>query len=160
LVFRPVYYTLRLDAEWAMLDWMRLFGSIGIGTSFPAEQKDDNNRAIATYDNSTDEIVSGSGAVSASQLALSYTATKIPIDIGIKFTPPRGRFLPFALVGVGVSWHQFQFDKSALSLIQQQNQGGGCPATYDLDTGSQLCILDADLGSEGIMSGCSVRTWD
>jgi opacity protein-like surface antigen len=48
------------------------------------------------------------------------------VDFGVKFIPQTGRFLPYALLGVGFSWRQLTFEN--------ENLGFAYTATYGKDS--------------------------
>lgn len=127
LVFRPTFYHLRLEAEMPLWPWIRLFGSLSFGTTI-AEQ-------FLTEDNHLTGIFDPGGTqqgyrLQATQVDLNYSALRIPIGFGVKVAPDTGRFVPYALAGLGISWQKYSPDDATIGVLRELPESGTCPPPF------------------------------
>ncbi|MBN2498088.1 MAG: hypothetical protein JXR96_26090 [Deltaproteobacteria bacterium] len=154
LVFRPFMYSLRLDGEMPVLPWLRVFGSLGVGTSFAAHQQKDDNHLAAVYDAEDDEKIAWD--LQAAQTQIDYAALRLPVELGVKVTPATGRFLPFALLGLGVAWQRYDLSSSRLVLFSERRESDDVqrcvpPFAASAESGG-FCALDLEMQPRGDVS--------
>ena len=153
LVLRPAFYHLRLEAEMPLWPWIRLFGSLSFGTTIAEE--------FLTEDNHLTGIFDPGGAqqgyrLQATQVALHYSALRIPVGFGVKVAPDTGRFIPYALAGLGISWQKYTFDDAAIDMLRETQSDGTCappfqPYTPPGETNPFCEIRDQEIAPEGDM---------
>lgn len=140
MVFRPDYIGARLDVDLAIWKWIRAFASLGASFSVNAQEHQETNDIAVIYGSGQDPTsywTQGSG------FSVDYTSMRIPLVLGIKAIPQRGRFLPFALVGIGASYISFNPSDGNLDVFREQ-QSGSCAEPFQPETSGKLdvCILD------------------
>ncbi len=148
VVMRPAYLGFRLDAELPIWKWIRVFGALGAGFSLEAESFHETNDLILFYEggqNPTDHLLQ------ASALSVKYDSFRIPFHAGIKAVPATGRFLPYALIALGLSYQRFKVGSANLDLAHEQrgdeNETIDCrpplaSSTLEANRDIKLCILD------------------
>lgn len=148
VVMRPAYFGFRLDAELPIWKWIRVFSSLGAGFSLVAESFHETNDLILFYEggqNPTDYLLQ------TSALSVDYDSFRIPFHAGIKAVPSSGRFLPYALIGLGISYQRFKVGSANLDLAHEQrgdpDDPVACrppltPSTSKANENIKLCILD------------------
>ncbi len=117
VVMRPAYFGFRLDAELPVWKWIRVFGALGAGFSLEAESFHETNDLVWFYEggqNPTDYLLQ------VSALSVSYESFRIPFLAGIKAVPASGRFLPYALIGLGFSYQRYKVRSANLDLAHEQ----------------------------------------
>ena len=128
LVFRPTFYHLRVDAELPLWPWIRLFGSLSVGTTINETFMTEDNHTTGVFlDGSTDQV---GYRLQAAQVSLDYSALRIPIGFGIKFAPDTGRFVPYALAGLGVSWQKYSFEDATIGVLREHNEDQTCSPPF------------------------------
>jgi hypothetical protein len=100
LYFMPGYARLRLDAEYPLWKFIRLFASAGYDFTVAQQMRLQDKHYGLVYDASTGTQLGDRASINTT--TLDYRATRIPFDLGAKFVPETGRFLPFGIVGLGV----------------------------------------------------------
>jgi len=152
IYLNPSFLSLRLDVEYPLWKWIRLFGSTGYQTTI-AEQLRMQGKRQAYFFNSAYSLIQQ--VVDVNTTTLDYSVQKIPLDIGIKFVPETGRFLPFALIGIGISWQQFSLGNEQLGFAQQYNPQPqqGCPPPYVSQggiCGYNVTAIPKNISSSGV----------
>jgi hypothetical protein len=144
LFFRPAQLALRIDAEYPLWRFVRLFASTGYQTTVAEQLRLQDKHYGLVYDAKTSAQIGD--RLNVNTTTLDYTATKIPFDVGVKLVPETGRFLPFVLAGVGVSWQKYAFGTEKLGLLADQGEGSACAAPYAATTvdGKARCKLEID----------------
>lgn len=151
VIFRPEYMGFRLEAELPVWRWVRVFASIGVGFTINAEEHQATNDLTLIYEdgeNPTGFQAQGTG------FSVDFDSMRVPIHLGVKFAPETGRFLPYALLGIGVSYLSFDPGAGSLELWREAPETG-CEDPYTPHQSGELdlCILrDARLEPEGTIS--------
>jgi opacity protein-like surface antigen len=128
LVFRPTFYHLRVEAELPLWPWIRLFGSFSVGTTINETFMTEDNHTTGIFlDGGTDQV---GYRLQAAQVSLNFSALRIPVGLGIKFAPDTGRFLPYALAGLGVSWQKYSFDNATIGVLREHNEDQTCSPPF------------------------------
>jgi hypothetical protein len=94
--------------------------------------------------------------VQANLMTVDYSALRIPVNVGIKLIPQSGRFLPYALAGVGISWQGYTFSSGDANAIREPLPDGSCPPPFkppaeNLDL-PQCVIENIQMDPEGDVS--------
>jgi hypothetical protein len=121
---RPPMLQFRIDAEFPVWKYLRVFVDTGFGMSL-AEKLQLQTKGVVRVD--TDGVDANMLWTSEARTTdLSYTAMRVPIDVGVKFVADTGRFLPFAVLGVGFSWQRYSFDNEQMgvSIIDYKSGDG------------------------------------
>jgi len=151
LVMRPTFYHLRLEAEMPLWPWIRLFGSLSFGTSIAEEFLTEDNHLTGIFD---DGGAQQGYRLQATQVSLNYSALRIPLGFGVKVAPDTGRFIPYALAGLGVSWQNYTFEDATVGVLRETLSDGTCPPPFQPYTPpgqtSPFCeIRDQKMSPEG-----------
>jgi hypothetical protein len=151
LVLRPQRYALRIDAELPIWRWLRAFGSLGADYSFSTVGQKDSSQFAQVFEVGADDPAAY--LLQAVAANYDYDALRLPLHLGIKAVPATGRFLPYALVGLGFSWNRFGFSGSRavfFSEAREEGQQRQCQAPYgDHPENGELCSLALDMRPEG-----------
>lgn len=141
--FLPSFFHIDLDATYMLRQW---FG-IGLSTGFALsiDEAHDSLTKQASMENMDADNESEGKHVTAFTSYNEFEAYRVPIDLTLRFQPPSGRFLPYFVFGIGVSWNRYSFQDEQMELLQRDTlvkQGNACPAGYH-DNGEGACHLDA-----------------
>jgi len=154
--FIPSYTHLRIDAELPVLPYMRVFFDTGFYIGIQQFMSLQSKREML-YDKN-DQGKYGSAEVVSETWLTYYTPIKVPIHVGVKFVPNRGRLLPYGLIGAGFSWQRYGFNNEQVGITRRYSDAGQvCPAYYTRSevSGSQLptkCDMQATLKPESSLS--------
>jgi hypothetical protein len=158
LVFRPAFYHLRLEAEMPLWPWIRLFASVSFGTSILEEELSNQHHITGIYPAAGGALIDQ--RMAATVISVPYSALRIPVGFGVKLAPDTGRFIPYALAGLGLSWQRYSSDDASLGILQEagkdQNEDPICADPFTLFTppggGEPYCeIRDQSITPDGDM---------
>jgi hypothetical protein len=140
VVFRPAYLGFRIDAELPIWRWLRVFASLGAGFTINAEADQETNDLSLIYEGGSDPTdfrSQGSG------ISVDYSSLRLPLHFGLKAAPATGRFLPYAQIGIGLSYQRYSPSAANLDLWREQPAGGCQPpfAPEQVDN-LDLCLID------------------
>jgi hypothetical protein len=107
--------------------WIRLFGSLSFGTTIAEEFLTEDNHVTGVFEEGG---VQQGFRLQAAQVALNYSALRIPVGFGVKVAPDTGRFIPYALAGLGVSWQKYTFEDATIGVLREHLEDGTCPPPF------------------------------
>lgn len=138
--FLPNLFHIDVDAAYHALPWLQ----VGLSTGF-AFSVLEKHKAMTKYltnfiedspggtPGGTEYYLGEKGQVYATDI--DFSAYRIPMDFYVRFQPSRGLFLPYALVGLGISYNSYSFDNEHLQInkLDRTNVDQAtdtCPAAY------------------------------
>lgn len=141
----PYLYHVDVDLAYQAKPWLQVGLSSGFAFSIGARQKAMNKHMMVYSEdtNSDGKYTAATDLVNAEQLSvystkLDFSAWRIPFDLYARFQLPAGKFLPYALVGLGVSYNHYGFKNEKLSILNRDRAAkvdGACPTGYPLAIG-------------------------
>ncbi|MBW2704599.1 MAG: hypothetical protein JRF33_27595, partial [Deltaproteobacteria bacterium] len=140
LQLQPAFMDIRLDVEYPIWRWLRLFASLGFGFTLSESERHETILIAQLDDGAGNQIVMFQGA----GIYQPYSAMHLPVALGIKAAPERGRFLPYGSLGVGFSWQKYSFDEGQMDIFQEKT--GPClPPFEEPGTGDSeyACLIES-----------------
>ncbi|NOZ85495.1 MAG: hypothetical protein GXP49_04375 [Deltaproteobacteria bacterium] len=129
--FMPQMYGARIQAEMPFWHWLRAFAGITFASTINAQLAMQDKHIGLVYNPASN---SGADPDLTKELVattlIDYSAMRLPIMVGIKAAPESGRFLPYGLFGLGISFNRYSFSSEDLWLKKEPQQDGTCEEPY------------------------------
>jgi len=150
---RPTFFHLRLDAEIPFRPWVRLYGSVSLGTTINEQHlSEDDHFAVIRRQDAQGEWVTVDQRLQANLMRVDYSALRIPLNVGVKLIPDTGRFLPYLVASVGISWQNYTFENGEVTVLREAeivDQGPptqfSCPQPFELISSGEIgqCAIES-----------------
>ncbi|RJO66421.1 MAG: hypothetical protein C4523_12495 [Myxococcales bacterium] len=147
----PNMATVNVSAAWQALPWLQLVGESGIGFSIAESLSMQNKRIFVRKPTNADSAALWNLETQVSTTDLDFSALRVPLLAMVRFQPPEGRLLPWAMTGIGVSWQRYSIGDERIQLLDDSKYTGDdaypCLAPYAPQNkdGKTYCVYEAKL---------------
>ena len=136
----PDMFNVNLSAGFHVLPWMQVVAETGFGTSILQEYSMQTKRLVIESDGVTQPV----RTTTVNTAKFDYQTMRVPLLVMTRFQPATGRLLPFAQLGIGMSWQQYTVNNEDLHLIRNVAQKDATGAYTSIGCNDPAFPLDAD----------------
>ena len=120
----PDMFNVNLSAGFHVLPWMQIVAETGFGTSIMSEYSMQTKRVVLeSVPNTSPQEFQRTTTVNMSKF--NYQTMRVPLLVMTRFQPATGRLLPFAQLGIGMSWQRYTVENEEMQLLKNVSQGVG-----------------------------------